>query len=102
MYSDLIIGFDGSVASRDAVALGRRLARATGARPTVIYVRSPKPLTPEILEVAEDYSWGASVASTLDEARAMLRGPPVRGSLLGPRASRPRGGQGTLDAGSDG
>src|SRR6478609_1546345 len=44
MYSDLIIGFDGSVASRDAVALGRRLARATGARPTVIYVRSPKPL----------------------------------------------------------
>ncbi len=72
MYSDLIIGFDGSAASRDAVALGRRLARATGARPTVIYVRSPKPLTSEIPEVADDYSWGASVASTLDEARAML------------------------------
>ncbi len=76
MYSDLIIGFDGSVASRDAVALGRRLARATGARPTVIYVRSPKPLTSEIREVAESYSWGASVASTLDEARAMLADVP--------------------------
>ncbi len=31
MYSDLIIGFDGSVESRDAVALGGRLARAAGA-----------------------------------------------------------------------
>ena len=33
MYRDLIVGFDGSLAGRDAVALGRRLALATGARP---------------------------------------------------------------------
>ncbi len=36
MYSDLIIGYDGSDAGRDALALGRRLALAIGARPTVV------------------------------------------------------------------
>ena len=76
MHANLIIGFDGSLAGRDAVALGRRLALATGARPTVIYVRSPRPTTAEIPEVPDDWSWGASVATTLDEARLMLADVP--------------------------
>jgi len=76
MYRDLIIGFDGSRGGRDALALGRRLALATGARPTVVCVRSFVALTAEIPAVAEDYSWGASVALTLDEARSMLDGVP--------------------------
>jgi nucleotide-binding universal stress UspA family protein len=76
MPADLIVGFEGTPAGRDAVALGRRLALATGARPTVVYVRSPKPLTTEIPAVAEDYSWGASVARTLDEARSLLADLP--------------------------
>jgi nucleotide-binding universal stress UspA family protein len=76
MHASLIIGVDGSVAGRDAVALGRRLALATGARPTVIYVRSPRPTTAEIPAVPDDWSWGASVATTLDEARFMLADVP--------------------------
>ena len=76
MPANLIIGFDGSLAGRDAVALGRRLALATGARPTVIYVCSPSPTTAEIPEVPDDWSWGASVDTTLDEARFMLADVP--------------------------
>ena len=46
MYSDVVIGFDGSAPARDAVALGRRLALAPGARPMVLHVRSYTALTP--------------------------------------------------------
>jgi hypothetical protein len=40
MYGDLIIGFDGSDAGHDGLAFGRRLALATGARPTVVFACS--------------------------------------------------------------
>jgi nucleotide-binding universal stress UspA family protein len=72
MPTDLIIGFTGSPAGRDAVALGRRLALATGARPTVVHVRPPRPPGGEVTAVPEGWSWGASVAATLDEARPLL------------------------------
>jgi len=42
----------------------------------VIYFRSPAALTCEIREVADDYSWRTSVATTLAEARAMLADVP--------------------------
>jgi nucleotide-binding universal stress UspA family protein len=76
MYRDLIIGFDGSAAGRDAVALGRRLALGTGARPTVVYVRSNVAITGDISDVPADDSWGARVAQTLDEARSILADVP--------------------------
>jgi hypothetical protein len=37
MYTDVIIAFDGSPASHDALALGRRLARSTSVATTVVY-----------------------------------------------------------------
>jgi nucleotide-binding universal stress UspA family protein len=46
MFSDLIIGFDGSGPARDALALARRLALEAGVRPAVIYV-PPTALTAE-------------------------------------------------------
>lgn len=73
MRTDLVIGFTGSPAGRDAVALGRRLALATGARPTVVHVRPPKPVD---VNAPDGWSWGASVAATLDEARPLLADVP--------------------------
>jgi nucleotide-binding universal stress UspA family protein len=76
MPADLIIGFTGSPAGRDAVALGRRLALAGGARPTVVHVRPPRPPSVEVTELPDAWSWGASVAATLDEARGLLADVP--------------------------
>jgi len=39
VFNDLIVGFDGSPASRDALALARRLALPTAARVAVVHVR---------------------------------------------------------------
>ena len=77
MYSDVVIGFDGSAPARDAVALGRRLALATGARPMVLHVRSYTALTPAPEGGAhEDPTWGVSAERTLDEARAIIADVP--------------------------
>jgi nucleotide-binding universal stress UspA family protein len=76
MYSDLVIGFDGSAPARDGLILGRRLALATGARPTVLYVRPYTALTAPVADVDEDYTWAACAALTLDEARALMADVP--------------------------
>jgi nucleotide-binding universal stress UspA family protein len=73
MYSDLIIGFDGSPSARDAVALGRRLAEVTGAKPTVVYVYGLTPLSPA---VRPPPSLREAAERTLDEAREHLSGIP--------------------------
>jgi nucleotide-binding universal stress UspA family protein len=59
MYSDLIIGFDGSPGAHDALAFARRLALATRARPRIVCVRSRGPVEP-----------------TLDAARALFGNVP--------------------------
>jgi nucleotide-binding universal stress UspA family protein len=59
MYSDLIIGFDGSAAAHDALAFARRLALATGGRPRVVCVRTR-----------------GAVEPTLDEARELIGDVP--------------------------
>ena len=59
MYSDLIVGFDGSLAAHDALAFGRRFALATGGRPRVVCVRPRGPVEP-----------------TLDIARALIGDVP--------------------------
>jgi len=59
MYSDLIVGFDGSRPAHDALALARRFALATRGRPRVVYVRSHGPVEP-----------------TLDVARALVGDVP--------------------------
>jgi nucleotide-binding universal stress UspA family protein len=76
MYTDLIIGFDGSDAGRDGLAFGRRLALASGARPTVVYARSYSALTPDMRDTGEDLSWSAAAERTLDEAREVLADVP--------------------------
>ena len=76
MYSDLIIGFDGSPPAYDALAFGRRLALATGARPCVLYVRPYAPLSLDVADDAEDVAWAADVAAVLDEMRALMRDVP--------------------------
>jgi nucleotide-binding universal stress UspA family protein len=76
MYTDLVIGFDGSPAGRDAVAFGRRLATATGARPTVLYVR-PRATAPDGPHAdGEGATWHQAVEEVLDEARELLAGVP--------------------------
>lgn len=76
MYTDLVIGFDGSPAGRDAIAFGRRLALATGARPTVLHVR-PHAAPAEDMPVAgADTTWRAAVGQVLDEARTRLADLP--------------------------
>jgi hypothetical protein len=84
IYSDLIIGFDGSDAGHDGLALGRRLAQATGARPTVVYARSYMALTPDIRESGEDLSWDAAAQRILDEAREVLAECLERRTVLSP------------------
>jgi len=76
MYSDLIIGFDGSDAGRDALALGRRLALTTGARPTVVYVHSYMALTPDVRETGHDIGWAEAADRILDEAHDVLADVP--------------------------
>ena len=70
MYRDLIIGFDGSLPARDALAIGRRLALATGARPIVVTVLEPTTTEPD------DPAWDASVGLTLDAARTLMGDVP--------------------------
>jgi nucleotide-binding universal stress UspA family protein len=79
MIGDLIIGFDGSDAGRDGLALGRALALATYARVTVVYARSYMALTPDLRETGEDLPWRAAAERVLDEARAALADVPVAG-----------------------
>src|SRR3954468_9849361 len=55
MYSDLIIGFDGSLGAHDALAFARRLALATRRRPRVVGGR-----------------WGGRAEPVLDRARALI------------------------------
>jgi nucleotide-binding universal stress UspA family protein len=76
MYSDLIIGFDGSPEARDALAFARRLALATGARPTVLYVRSHKLPGAEGARDADDGAWGAGADVELDVAKELMTGVP--------------------------
>jgi nucleotide-binding universal stress UspA family protein len=64
MFTDLIVGFDGSPASRDALALARRLALDTTARAAVVYVRTAGETT------------GDDVFHVLDEARRLLADAP--------------------------
>jgi len=40
MFSDLIVGFDATASARDALAFARQLTRASGAAPTVVFVRA--------------------------------------------------------------
>jgi len=76
MYSDLIIGFDDSPPARDALALARRLALATGAHPMVLYVRPRRAMSAEAGADADGLSWDAGVEAKLDAARGMLAGVP--------------------------
>jgi len=76
MYSDLIIGHDGSAAGRDALALARRLALATGARPLVVHVRPSALIPADTAMESQDEFWDSEVASVLDEARALLADVP--------------------------
>jgi nucleotide-binding universal stress UspA family protein len=48
VYSDLIVGFDGSAGAHDALAFARRLALATGGRPRVVCVRARGPIEPTL------------------------------------------------------
>jgi nucleotide-binding universal stress UspA family protein len=72
MFSDLIIGFDGSPPARDALALARRMALATGARPAVIYVRPHAALSAAPIDGVADPAWEQDVDRVLDEARTVL------------------------------
>ena len=83
MYSDLIIGFDGSSSARDALALGRRLAEATGATPTVVCVHPFKPLSAAVPTPSPAPSMRAAAERTLDEARAELS---AMGAMFRPMA----------------
>ena len=76
MYANLVIGFDGSAAGRDAVALARRLALATGAAVTVLYARSYTALTADAHETGESLPWREAAELVLDEARKMLTDVP--------------------------
>jgi nucleotide-binding universal stress UspA family protein len=76
MYSDLIIGYDGTAAGRDALAFARRLALATGARPMVVYVRPSLIVPEETSDGREAIMWDSTVAIVLDEARAVLADVP--------------------------
>ena len=83
MYSDMIIGFDGSSSARDALALGRRLAEATGATPTVVCVHPFKPLSAAVPTPSPAPSMRAAAERTLDEARAELS---AMGAMFRPMA----------------
>jgi nucleotide-binding universal stress UspA family protein len=78
MYTDVIIGFDGSPSGRDALALGRRLAEAAGAVITVVCVHPYMALTADVeADAAVELSWRKGAQRTLDEARSVLSGMPT-------------------------
>ncbi len=73
MYSDVIIGFDGTEPGRDALAFGRRLAAATGARPTVVCVHPfLAHSTDSSAEEVINTGFRDGAERTLEEARAAL------------------------------
>jgi nucleotide-binding universal stress UspA family protein len=75
MYTDVIIGFDGTPPAHDALALGRRLADSADAAITVVCVHPFMALTAAVeSDGAVDLSWRAGAERTLDEARAALAG----------------------------
>jgi len=77
MYTDIIIGFDGSPAGHDALALGRRLALTTGASTTVVYVHPYQPLTANVTaDAAVELSWRKRAERALDEARRTMDDVP--------------------------
>jgi nucleotide-binding universal stress UspA family protein len=76
MASDLIVGFDGSVSGRDALAFARRLALRTGARPHVLSVRPHMPANLELSAAATHLAEGSGVTAMLDDAGAVLAGVP--------------------------
>jgi len=77
MFTDVIIGFDGSPSARDALALGRRLAEGAGAAITVVCVHPYMALTTDVeAEGAVELSWRRGAERTLDEARDALSDVP--------------------------
>ncbi len=77
MYTDVIIGYDGSPSGRDALALGRRLARATAAETTVLCVHPYQALTSDVeVDAAFELSWRRHAEQILDEARVALDDAP--------------------------
>ena len=77
MYTDIIIGFDGSPAGHDALALGRRLALTTGASTTVVCVHPYQPLTANVTaDAAVELSWRKGAERALDEARRTMDDVP--------------------------
>jgi len=77
MYSDIIIGFDGSAPGRDALALGRRLALVTGASATVVCVHPYQAHTADVTaDAAVELSWRRGAERILDEARRTMDDVP--------------------------
>jgi nucleotide-binding universal stress UspA family protein len=77
MYTDVIIGFDGSGSGYDALALGRRLALASGASTTVVCVHPYVALTANVeADAAVELSWRKGAERVLDEARRVLDDVP--------------------------
>ena len=77
MYTDVIIGFDGSAAGHDALALGRRLALTTGASTTVVCVHPYQALTAEVAaDSAIELSWRRGAEVILEGARRTLDDVP--------------------------
>jgi nucleotide-binding universal stress UspA family protein len=75
MYTDVIIGFDGTPPGRDALALGRRLAEDAGAAITVVCAHPYMALTADVeADAAVELSWREGAERTLDEACAALAG----------------------------
>lgn len=76
MDSDLIIGYDGSAAGRDALAFGRRLALATGARATVVHAIAYPAFAQDLRATGEDGLWARAADRALAEARDVLADVP--------------------------
>jgi nucleotide-binding universal stress UspA family protein len=76
MYSDLITGFDGSPSGRDALALTRRLAVASGAHPTVVTVYSSAARSADVVTYGEHGNSLARAEALLEEARKALKDIP--------------------------
>jgi nucleotide-binding universal stress UspA family protein len=73
MYTDVIIGFDGSDTGFDAIALGRRLAASTDAAITVVCVHPYQALTANVYaDAAIELSWRRGAELILDQAREAL------------------------------
>ena len=91
MYSDLIIGYDGSEASRDALALGRHLAVATGARTVVVHAYPFTPLSAVIPpEGRVELTLRGAAERVLDGAREALADVPGASFRAVPDASPAR------------